>query len=141
MNDDLSALGIAAEEIRETFVRASGPGGQHVNKTATAVQLRFDVFNSPNLPEAVRRRLVAIAGRRISAEGILVIIAQRFRSREQNRKDARERLARMLQLARNPIRRRVPTRPPAAAGKRRLAAKRLRSRIKTARKRPDAGDD
>ena len=86
------SLAIEEEEIEEHFLRASGPGGQKVNKVATAVQLRFDVERSPSLPEPVRQRLKRLAGRRLTKEGVLVITAQRFRTQERNREDARQRL-------------------------------------------------
>jgi ribosome-associated protein len=126
-------LAIDERELDETFVRASGPGGQNVNKVATAVQLRFDVGRSPSLPEAVRERLRRVAGRRITAEGVLVIDARRFRTREQNRQDARRRLCTLVQRAATVPRARRPTRPSEAARQQRLDAKRRRSRLKAAR--------
>src|SRR5579862_7884186 len=117
-------------EIGESFIRASGPGGQNVNKVASAVQLRFDVRRSPSLPQAVRERLERLAGTRVSQEGVLVITAQRFRSQERNRADAQERLVALILRAATPPRPRRPTRPSAAARRRRLADKARRARLK-----------
>ncbi len=121
-------------EIRERFIRSSGPGGQNVNKVATAVQLRFDVRNSPSLPDAVRERLVRLAGRRMTAEGDLIIEARRFRTRERNREDARERLAGLIRKAAEPARFRRKTRPTRKSRERRLEFKHQRSRVKQSRK-------
>lgn len=110
-------------EITERFVHASGPGGQNVNKVATAVELRFDVARSRSLPEAVRMRLATLAGKRLSGEGILVISAQRFRSQARNRDDARSRLADLVRAAATPPKVRHATRPTRAAKRRRLEDK------------------
>jgi ribosome-associated protein len=120
-------------EITESFVRASGPGGQNVNKVASAVQLRFDIRNSPSLPAAVRERLERLAGSRVSQGGVLVITAQRFRSQERNRRDALDRLVALVRRAASPPPPRRPTVPTAAARERRLAAKARRASLKRQR--------
>jgi ribosome-associated protein len=121
-------------EIRERFVRSSGPGGQNVNKVATAVQLRFDIRNSPSLPEEVRERLVRLAGKRVTRDSVLVIEAGRYRTQEQNRRDARERLVRWVRKAAEPPRQRRKTRPSVKSKERRLEEKHLRSVTKRVRK-------
>ena len=128
-------------ELAFSFVRAGGPGGQHVNKVATAVQLRFDVQQTTALPPAVRERLVRLAGRQLTAEGVLVIQAGRFRSQERNRQDA---LARLVDLIRRaaavtPVRR--PTRPSGAAQERRLRHKRARSAAKQRRRQAPGAEE
>ncbi|HET91958.1 MAG TPA: aminoacyl-tRNA hydrolase [Chloroflexi bacterium] len=127
-------IAIAESEIEFSFVRASGPGGQHVNKAATAVQLRFDVLNSPNLPDDVRKRLLRLAGQQATKESVLVIKAQRFRSQERNQQDALERLAALIRQAAKKPKRRRKTRPSAAAKRRRLEAKRRQSQKKRLRR-------
>jgi len=134
-------IAIDESEIEEKFVRASGPGGQNVNKVATSVQLRFDVGRSPSLPERVRRRLLQIAAGRISADGILIIEARQFRTQEQNRQAARERLAAWLQRAAEVPRVRRPTHPSLAAKAARTDQKRLRGRIKRWRSTIPPSDD
>jgi ribosome-associated protein len=132
-----SNIHIPEDELIERFVRASGPGGQNVNKVATAVQLRFDVRNSPSLPEDVRARLLRLAAPRINRDGELLIEARRYRSQERNRTDARQRLARWIERASQPPKRRKPTKPSAAAGRRRLEQKKARGRTKALRKPPE----
>jgi ribosome-associated protein len=127
---------IDESEIEERFIQASGPGGQNVNKVATAVQLRFDLAGSRSLPQAVKARLATLAGRRLSADGILVIDARRHRTQERNRADARERLVELIARAATPIAKRVPTRPTLASKRRRLESKKRRAATKRERSRP-----
>jgi ribosome-associated protein len=123
-------------EISETFIRGSGPGGQNVNKVASAAQLRFDVRGSPSLPAAVRVRLERLAGRRMTQDGVLVITARRFRSQERNRDDARDRLVALIRRAAEPAKPRRKTRPSSAAREERLAAKSRRAVVKRQRRKP-----
>ena len=132
------AIAIEEREVEESFVRAAGPGGQNVNKVATAVQLRFDTRRSPSLPEDVRARLVKLAGRKLTQEGVLVITAQRYRTQERNRQDALERLVALLRRAAVRPAPRRPTKPTASARRRRLEAKSRRAGIKKLRTTPPA---
>ncbi|MGQ3017386.1 alternative ribosome rescue aminoacyl-tRNA hydrolase ArfB [Phenylobacterium sp.] len=134
-------LAIDEDEITLRFVRASGPGGQNVNKVSTAVELRFDVWNSPTLPEPVRARLARLAGRRLTQEGVLVLLAERFRTQERNRADAQDRLLELIRKAAEPPPPpRKKTRPTLASKKRRLESKTRRAVVKAGRGRP-GGDD
>jgi len=121
-------------ELKLDFIRSSGPGGQNVNKVATAVQLRFDALRSTSLPEDTRRRLVRIAGKRVSKEGILLIDARRFRTQERNRQDAVERLIQWIRRAAEKPKNRIKTRPTLSSRQRRLEGKRQRSDTKRLRK-------
>ncbi len=121
-------------EVSFEFIRASGPGGQNVNKVSTAVQLRFDVVNSPSLKEEVKARLLKLAGKRVTAEGILVIEAKKYRSQEQNRFDALERFLELVKKAREKPKARHKTRPTLASKEERIKSKKQRGEIKRLRK-------
>jgi ribosome-associated protein len=126
------AIALDERDLHERFVRASGPGGQNVNKVATAVELRFDVSRS-SLPDDVKARLVAIAGRRITADGVLLVDSREHRTQLQNREAARARLVDLVRAASRRARRRVPTRPKAGAREERLATKKRRGAMKATR--------
>ena len=131
---------IAESELQERFIAAAGPGGQNVNKVATAVQLRFDAARCPALTPAVRARLAVLAGRRMTAEGVILIAANRFRTQERNRADARERLTDLVRQAAVAPVFRVKTRPTYASKQRRLEGKTVRAAVKRTRGRPGNED-
>ena len=135
-----ASIAISEDELEERFVRSPGPGGQHVNKVETAVQLRFDAAHSPNLPLEVYVRLRGVAGRRMTRDGVVVIAANRYRSQERNRQDARDRLVALIRDAATPPKTRRPTRTPAASKRRRLEAKKKRGALKKTRGRIDGLD-
>ena len=133
-----SRISLDESEIEESFVRASGPGGQNVNKISSAVQLRFHAAASPNLSDPVRERLIRLAGRRATREGDIVIIAQRFRTQERNRADALERLIALIQEAAQPVIIRRATKPTLGSKIRRREAKTARGEVKAMRRKPVA---
>lgn len=136
-----NSISLDENEIEEQFIRSSGPGGQKVNKVATAVQLRFDVARSPNLPHPVRERLKRLAGRRLTADGVLVIDARRYRTRERNRRDALERLITLIRRAAIAPTPRKATRPTAASRRRRIEEKQRRGTLKRSRRRVRIDED
>ena len=129
----IDAIEVPEDELTERFVRAAGPGGQNVNKVASAVELRFDVVNSRALPEPVRARLLARRDRRLTSDGVLVIQANRFRDQAKNRDDARARLAELIRAAIHVPKRRIATRPTRASKERRIESKKNRATIKQTR--------
>jgi ribosome-associated protein len=134
-------IAIDERELQEEFIRASGPGGQNVNKVATAVKLRFDAAHSTSLPGDVRDRLIRLAGSRITEEGVIIIDARRFRSQERNRQDARERLVALIRKAAQRPKPRRKTHPTAASKERRLEEKRRRGHMKRIRRPPSNASD
>jgi ribosome-associated protein len=130
-----SRISLPESELVERFLRADGPGGQHVNRTESAVELRFDVADSPSLPEEIRARLLARRDRRLTAEGVLVIQGRRFRDQARNRDDVRERLVEIIRGVLVPPKKRVATKPTRASKERRLAGKQQRGRVKQDRSR------
>ncbi len=127
---------IHEDELQLSFIRASGPGGQNVNKVSSAAQLRFDLFGSPSLPDAVKHRAIALAGSRLTQDGVIVLTADRFRTQLANRRDAIDRLVALLADAATPPRPRRPTRPTRASKVRRVDSKKHRGGIKDGRSRP-----
>jgi len=133
-------VSIDASELDETFVRSAGPGGQNVNKVSSAVQLRFDLMNSPNIPEPMKRRVAVLAGRKLTKQGVLVITANSHRDQPMNRADAQDRLVALLKEGAVAPKFRVATRPTLASKKRRLEGKSIRSVTKTMRRDIPDGD-
>jgi ribosome-associated protein len=127
------SISIHEDELSEAFVRSSGPGGQNVNKVSTAVELRFDVRQSPSLPEPVKSRLTKLGGHRMTKDGVLIIQADRFRTQEANRKDARDRLVELIQAATIVPKKRIKTKPTRASKERRVEGKKKRSTVKKMR--------
>jgi ribosome-associated protein len=130
-------ISIDDSELEESFIASTGPGGQNVNKVATAVQLRFDVVRSPSLPDPVRLRLIALSGSRLTKDGVLVLTGRQYRTQERNRADVRARLIELVRAAAVIPKRRKPTKPTRASKEKRLEGKKKHSRLKKARGRPD----
>ena len=141
MIDITPSIKLDKAEIKFQFIKASGPGGQNVNKVSTAVQLRWDVKNSPSLSDEVRSRLVGLAGKKMTENGVLVIEAKRFREQERNRQDAMDRLVKLVRKASEKPKSRIKTRQTRASKERLLAAKRHRSKLKRMRRRVSISDD
>ena len=133
-------ISISENELQEDFVRASGPGGQNVNKVSTAVQLRFDVVNSPSLPEDVKNRLIKLAGSKMTDDGILIIDSREYRTQNRNRAGALNRLVELVKKASEKPKRRIKTKPTKGAKEKRLQVKKQRSAVKTLRKSVDIHD-
>ena len=134
-------ISLSEDEIEERFIRASGPGGQNVNKVASAVQLRFDAANSPAITPPIFKRLARLSGSRMTLEGVIVLTASQFRSQERNRQDAQERLIELLRKAAVSPKKRRPTRPTLASKRRGQESKKRQSETKRRRGRPDFGSD
>jgi ribosome-associated protein len=133
-------ISISENEVQESFIRASGPGGQNVNKVASAVQIRFDAASSPAISQVVLQRLKTIAGSRLTKDGVIVLIGKRFRSQLKNREDILQRLVSLLQAALKPDKKRMRTRPSLASKRRISDAKRQRSDVKKQRGKPRTDD-
>lgn len=140
MIEGTPSIKLDENELQFSFIRASGPGGQNVNKVATSVQLRFDIRNSPSLEQDIKERLIKLAGRKMTEDGVLIIIARRFRTQEKNREDAINRLRNLLEKASNTPTTRKQTRPTRSSQEKRLQNKRMHSRVKIFRKPPHEND-